>query len=101
MKISFETYMDGIFKLCEKRVDDDVFINLRLWNLDENGTENAYNQKIFKKLSDYFKVVFPQDILTNPPKSIRLAKKYLYISIAILSGPRSKILTTLTAFVMD
>ena len=77
MKISFETYMDGIFKLCEKRVDDDVFINLRLWNLDENGTENAYNQKIFKKLSDYFKVVFPQDILTNPPKSIRLAKKIL------------------------
>jgi len=77
MKISFDTYMDGVFKLCEKRVDEEVFINLRLWNLDENGTENAYNLKIFEKLADYFKVVFPKDILMNPPKSFRLSKKIL------------------------
>ncbi len=54
-----------------------VFINLRLWNLDKNRSENPYNQQIFKKLSSHFKIKFEEDLILNPPKSIRLAKKIL------------------------
>ena len=74
MKCTFDEYMDGIFKLCEKRVDDDVFINLRLWNLDKNRSEESYNTQIFKKLSDYFHIDIPKEI---NKKSFRLAKKIL------------------------
>jgi radical SAM protein with 4Fe4S-binding SPASM domain len=77
MKISFDDYINEVLRLCEKREDDEVFINLRLWNLDEEGSENAYNQQIFDKLSRYFNIEFPKDILTNPPKQFRLAKKIL------------------------
>lgn len=77
MKITFDEYMDAVFNLCKKREDDNVFINLRLWNLDENGSENAFNTKIYKKLSEFFDIQFPNDILINPPKSIRLDKKIL------------------------
>jgi len=74
MKCTFDEYMNGIFKLCEKRVDDDIFINLRLWNLDKNQSEKPYNTKIFKKLSDYFHIDIPKKI---NQKSFRLAKKIL------------------------
>jgi len=77
MKISFDTYIDNIFILCQKRTDDEIFINLRLWNLDEHGSENSYNLQIFTKLEEYFKVEFPKDISINPPKSLRLSKKIL------------------------
>jgi radical SAM protein with 4Fe4S-binding SPASM domain len=77
MKCTFDEYMKEVFKLCQKRSDDEVFINLRLWNLDELGSENIYNQQIFNKLEKYFKIEFPKDTATNPPKTIRLAKKIL------------------------
>lgn len=77
MKCTLDEYMDTVFKLCEQRIDDEVFINLRLWNLDENRSENPYNQCIFEKLSSFFKIDFDENILLNPPKSIRLAKKIL------------------------
>ncbi|MDX1808517.1 MAG: SPASM domain-containing protein [Sulfurospirillaceae bacterium] len=77
MKCTFDEYMDEVLKLCEKRVDDEVFINLRLWNLDENRSENPYNQQIFKKLSSFFKIKFEEEMILNPPRSIRLAKKIL------------------------
>lgn len=77
MKMSFDAYMDEIFRLCESRVDDEVFINLRLWNLDKEGSEQVYNEQIFQKLSSYFNIQFPEDIQSNPPKHFRLAKKIL------------------------
>ena len=76
-KCTFDEYMQGIFDTCKKRKDENIFINLRLWNLDENGSENNYNTLIFQKLQKHFMVEFPKDILINTPKSIRLAKKIL------------------------
>lgn len=76
-KCTFDEYMQGIFDVCKKREDENIFINLRLWNLDDDGSENIYNTLIFQKLEEYFAIKFPKDILTNTPKSIRLAKKIL------------------------
>ncbi len=77
MKHSYDEYMNEILKLCDKREDDEVFINLRLWNLDIRGSENRYNRQIFKKLSSHFHIKFDEDLILKPPKSIRLAKKIL------------------------
>ncbi|WP_024954414.1 radical SAM/SPASM domain-containing protein [Sulfurospirillum arcachonense] len=76
-KKTFEEYMSGIFSLCQNRVNEDIFINLRLWNLDDKGSENSYNKQIFDRLEKYFKIKFPKDLLINPPKSFRLDKKIL------------------------
>lgn len=77
LKCTFDEYMQGIFDKCDRREDENIFINLRLWNLDDDGSENIYNTLIFKKLEEHFKIQFPKDILINTPKSIRLAKKIL------------------------
>lgn len=77
LKCTFEEYMSGIFKLCKNRDDEDIFINLRLWNLDKSGSENVYNKQIFDKLEEFFQIKLPKDLLTNPPKSLRLDKKIL------------------------
>lgn len=77
LKCTFEEYMSGIFNLCKNRTDNEIFINLRLWNLDERGSENSYNKQIFDKLEEFFKIEFPKDIFDHPPKSFRLDKKIL------------------------
>lgn len=71
-KMSFEEYIEGVFALCKARVDDEVFINLRLWNLDENNTEESYNQQVFEALEKFFKIK-----IETQAKTFRLAKKIL------------------------
>ena len=77
LKCTFEEYMSGIFTLCKNRDDENIFINLRLWNLDKSGSENSYNRQIFDKLEDFFQIELPKNLQTNLPKSIRLDKKIL------------------------
>jgi radical SAM protein with 4Fe4S-binding SPASM domain len=77
LKCTFDEYISGIFTLCANRSNENIFINLRLWNLDESGSENFYNRQIFDKLEEFFKIELPKDLLTNPPKSLRLDKKIL------------------------
>lgn len=71
-KISFEAYMQGVFKLYEQRGDADVFINLRLWNLDADNTEKSYNEQVFAALEAYFNI----KIIPNK-KTFRLERKVL------------------------
>jgi radical SAM protein with 4Fe4S-binding SPASM domain len=72
LKMSFKEYMEGVFELCKKRVDDAVFINLRLWNLDEKNSEQNYNQQVFQELERFFDIKIETDT-----KTFRLAKKIL------------------------
>lgn len=71
-KMRFEEYMQTIFRLYEQRVDEEVFINLRLWNLDVNNTEESYNKQVFEALEAYFNIKIIPD-----GKTFRLAKKVL------------------------
>jgi radical SAM protein with 4Fe4S-binding SPASM domain len=71
-KMSFEEYMQTIFNLYEKRKNEEIFINLRLWNLDENNTEESYNKEVFEALEAYFNIKIIPD-----GKTFRLAKKVL------------------------
>ena len=78
--ITFEQYIDPVLALCEEKLErnQDLFINLRVWNLDEAMSERTFNETLFQTLSSAFSTPLDlDDIYTTRPKSIRLASKVL------------------------
>ena len=80
MPLSFEAYMEPILKLCalknEKRKE--LFINLRVWNMDEAQSEKTFNAHLFTLLEKSFSTsLHVKEIYENKPKSIRLDEKIL------------------------
>jgi len=77
LPLSFEAYMRPILNVCEqkKQMRPEVFINLRLWNLDEKQSEHAFNTMLFAYLEKHFNDSLP--IKTPHPKSLRLDEKIL------------------------
>ena len=56
--ISFREYIEPILNICNKKLElnRDIFINLRIWNLDEVMSEREFNSKIFNTLNSFFGV---------------------------------------------
>jgi radical SAM protein with 4Fe4S-binding SPASM domain len=80
LNMTFEEYIDPILDLCLKKIENypKPFINLRLWNLDEELSENGYNRVLFELLATFFSIKINEDeIYKNRVKSIRLASKVL------------------------
>ena len=78
--ITFEQYMKPILSLCEAKLqrEADLFINLRVWNLDEMMSERRFNETLFETLSRTFETKLElEEIYEKRPKSIRLASKVL------------------------
>ena len=78
--LTFEQYITPILNLChEKRKrEEELFINLRVWNLDEMMSERTFNDILFEKLSSAFNTPLSLNaIYKDRPKSIRLASKVL------------------------
>jgi len=78
--ITLSQYIKPIINLCKEKLKQDVnlFINLRIWNLDEIMSEKSFNQEIFKKLSKNFDLEQSIDrVYRERPKSIRLENKIL------------------------
>jgi len=78
--ITFEQYIKPILALCDAKLarEEELFINLRVWNLDEMMSERTFNDTLFNKLSSSFNVTLDLDtIYKERPKSIRLASKIL------------------------
>ncbi len=76
MKISLEQYLEPMFQLCNLKLEQKVhnFINFRLWNLDDNQSENSFNKTIFTLLEKQFHLYLdPLDYT----KSIRLENQIL------------------------
>lgn len=77
---TFEQYIAPVLSLCEAKLKEqrDMFINLRVWNLDETMSERAFNAMLFARLSDAFGTELDADaIYAQRPRSIRLASKVL------------------------
>ena len=78
--ITFEQYMRPILNLCHEKVkqEKELFINLRMWNLDEVMSEKSFNSELFDALEHAFGVRLNLAHL-NPKekKSIRLDNKVL------------------------
>jgi len=80
LKLSFEAYMQSVLEMCSHKLQHHPkpFINLRLWNFDEVGSEADFNRLLFKQLSKVFDVELNLDTLYKErPKSIRLGAKVL------------------------
>jgi len=78
--LTFEQYMTPILSLCKMKLErkEEIFINLRVWNLDEMMSERNFNEILFAKLSSAFDVPLSLDeIYINHPKNLRLASKIL------------------------
>lgn len=78
--ITFEQYIAPVLALCQSKLErkEDLFINLRVWNLDEMMSERAFNETLFEKISSTFETQLNlQNIYEERPKSIRLASKVL------------------------
>ena len=78
--ITFEQYIKPVLALCSAKLEreEDLFINLRVWNLDEMMSERRFNETLFQTLSSAFGTTLDLDeIYKARPKSIRLASKVL------------------------
>ena len=78
--LTLEQYLEPIEALCHEKLAQkkELFINLRVWNLDEMMSERAFNDILFEKLSEAFDVPLVLDnIYKERPKSIRLENKVL------------------------
>jgi len=78
--LTFEQYITPVLALCEAKLarEEELFINLRVWNLDEMMSERAFNDILFEKLSTVFNTSLSLDrIYKERPKSIRVASKIL------------------------
>ena len=78
--LTFEQYITPVLAICKEKLvrEVELFINLRVWNLDEMMSERNFNETLFEKLSSSFDTELDLDtIYTQRPKSIRLASKIL------------------------
>ena len=85
-RLSFEQYIEPILELCHEKVAQkkELFINLRMWNLDEKMSEDSFNKNVFSKLEEYFRV----DVYYKCEKeSIRLDNKVLLHFDSYFEGP--------------
>ena len=55
-RLPLESYLDPILTLCRAKLTEapELFINLRLWNLDEAQSDAAYNRELFARFDAYF-----------------------------------------------
>jgi len=78
--LTFEQYIHPVLDLCQVKLDrgEELFINLRVWNLDEMMSERPFNERLFDRLSLAFDTPLDLDsVYKEKPKSIRLASKIL------------------------
>jgi len=78
--ITFEQYFSPILSLCHEKLERkrEIFINLRVWNLDEKMSEDIFNKKLFLKLSKAFNIELNlDDIYEKKENTIRLDYKIL------------------------
>jgi len=78
--LTLEQYLGPVIALCKEKLAQkkELFINLRVWNLDEMMSERAFNDELFAKLSKAFSVTLDLDeIYRERPRSIRLDNKVL------------------------
>ena len=78
--LTFEQYITPVLSLCQAKLEreEELFINLRVWNLDEMMSERTFNETLFSKLSKAFDTPLSlEEIYSQRPKSIRLASKIL------------------------
>ncbi len=71
MNMSLQQYLKPMLEVCKLKLEKKVhnFINFRLWNIDDQKSEENFNNEIFNKLEKFFKIELKK---INYKDSIRL-----------------------------
>lgn len=80
-KKSLDKYLSPILDFCEYAVDkkQHFFINLRIWNLDDNQSAKEFNKQVFAKVNERFNShIDIEDIYKNRPKNIKIARMIFF-----------------------
>ena len=79
LAMSFEEYMRNVLHVSDEKLKNypKPFINLRLWNLDSELSEESFNREVFKIFENHFSVSIDASLLDGKRESIRLASKIL------------------------
>jgi len=80
MPLSFEAYMKPIINLCNAKLATakQLFINLRIWNLDDANSEKTFNDSLFAYLEKAFNILLHVNTLQMGEKTtLRLQEKIL------------------------
>lgn len=79
-KITFDEYMNSIFEFVsyKQSMKKEIFINLRLWNIDDDKSASDFNDKVIAAIKNFFEIDLElANIYLTKPKSIRLDNKVL------------------------
>ncbi|MDD2698000.1 MAG: radical SAM/SPASM domain-containing protein [Arcobacteraceae bacterium] len=76
MKVTLLEYLEPMFNLCKLKLEQKIhsFINFRLWNLDEDKSEDNFNQMVIHFLETHFNINLGN---IDYQKSIRLENQIL------------------------
>lgn len=80
-KKSLETYLTPILDFCEYSVSkkQHFFINLRIWNLDENQSAKEFNKQVFEKVNERFgSNIDIDEVYKERPKNIKIARMIFF-----------------------
>ncbi|WP_226896486.1 radical SAM/SPASM domain-containing protein [Poseidonibacter ostreae] len=80
-KKSLDEYLNPILDFVKyaQEKSHEYFINFRIWNLDESKSAREFNTQVFKKVNEYFNTdINIDDVYTQRPKNIRIAKKLFF-----------------------
>ena len=80
-KKTIDEYLEPIFDFCKYAIDkkNEFFINLRIWNFDEEKSAKEFNNTIFQKAHNYFDFILDiNELYKNRPKNIRIDRKTFF-----------------------
>jgi len=80
-KKSLDEYLNPILDFIEyaQNRKHEYFINLRIWNLDDDKSAREFNQAVFEKVNKRFgSDIDIEDIYKNRPKNIRVDRKLFF-----------------------
>lgn len=80
-KKTLDEYLEPIldFIVYAQEQKHEYFINLRLWNLDEEKSAKDFNNKVFDKVNQYFdSSINIDEIYKSKPKNIRISRKLFF-----------------------
>jgi radical SAM protein with 4Fe4S-binding SPASM domain len=80
-KKSLDEYLTPLFEFVKFAIEHqkEVFINFRIWNLDETKSAKAFNQAVFEKANAFFNVQLDVDAMyALKPKNIKIARKVFF-----------------------
>lgn len=80
-KKSLDEYLNPILDFIEyaQNLQHEYFINLRIWNLDEDKSAKQFNKQVFDRVNTRFNSnIDIEDIYLNRPKNIKIARKVFF-----------------------